>query len=366
MLSIRIKSKIDYLLALLASPFLRRFHDLVSARRIKITAGDVPLGDEVCIYLIFPHSGLLASHVAALEAMRSQAIAPVVVSNHRLGEADRQRLSALTHIVMERPNTGYDFGGYRDAILHLGTRAAGLKWLWLMNDSAWLIDQPEPWFAQARRLGRDFVGASPSLTRRKFADISEARQCWPPDIRHPFFHYGSYAVGIGGRVLGDSGFLRFWKRLTISNNKKLTVRRGEMGLTQWIIARGFSHGATHDFSAIEAELEGLPSPELDGVARGALLLRQFPFEQIRAEVLETDANTEAGRRRRIDYLLYLICRQGPAYTLAGYAIGKKGFHFLKKSPARLSAISKQNMVGLSSGLSQPQRGIIENELRLHS
>lgn len=360
----RIKLRSIYGAAVLKSLYYRHYYDLILARKIRITTGHLPASREMAVFLIFPKSGILACHRSMLETLRSQSITPVVVSNRPLSDADRGQLAEFCHVILERPNVGYDFGGYRDAMIYLQEILPDMNRLWIFNDSTWMIEQPITWFEQARGLSHDFVGASYALTRRKFMDISEPRKLWPPDVHHPNFHYASYALCIGKNVLHHPNFMRFWRKLPITDNKKLTVRRGEMGLSQWIIRNGFTHGATCEFKTIASELAALAPEELDKTARQALLLSEFNFAALRTHILASDLNSEQGRQLRIDYLLYLICRQGPAYTLAGYAIEKKGFQFLKKSPARLSPISKASTLTLLTLLPTGQRKMIEDEINL--
>ena len=67
---------------------------------------------------------------------------------------------------------------------------------------------------------------------------------WAPDRSRKNFHYGSYALSIGPRLLRSAAFLQWWKKLRITQGRNRTIRRGETGLTQWVIKHGFSHGTT--------------------------------------------------------------------------------------------------------------------------
>jgi lipopolysaccharide biosynthesis protein len=359
----RVKVQLHQWVEIVKLPFCRHFYDWVLARRIAFTLGQVPLGKEVAVYLIFPSQGLLASHVAVLEAMLAEGICPVVVSNLPLSPQDRSKLEKLSHILIERPNIGYDFGGYRDAILHIHALLPRLEKLWILNDSVWMIEQPQSWFSQARALEVDFAASSFARTRRKI-QVSEARKFWPPDYQNKFFHYGSFSLAIGPRMLRDKRFLRYWKRLAITSNKRLTVIRGEIALTHLVMASGFSHAVTCDFGPIEAELGVLSSAQLDAAAQDALFMKDDEFGQLRETILATDPDSAEGRRSRIDYLLYLVLKQGAAYALALFAIRNKGFHFMKKAPARLSPISRDRMLQFAASMPNRQGQIIADEIRM--
>lgn len=357
----RLKSRLNFLIATGKAILYRHYYDQVLSSGVKITFGAMALGREAGIYLIFPANGLLPSHINVLKTMRAEGISPIVVSNLALSDADRAEIEPLSHAILERPNIGYDFGGYRDAILFLQPMISDLERLWILNDSAWLIEQDISWFQQARAAACDFVGASYSRTH-ELKTLEDAKKHWPPNSSDRFFHYGSYALLIGSNALRHKDFLRFWKKLLITNDKALTVRRGEMGLSQWIIRNGFSHCATCDFGAVEAEFQALPSAVLDRIARGALVISDRKCAHLREQVLATDPDSLPGRRCREDYLLYLVCTQGPAYALAGYAVEFKKFQFLKKSPAQLSSISHSLMRELAASLPAPQGELIAKEM----
>ena len=331
--------------------YFRRWYDLVTARKIELTPGAVPLGAEAGIYLVFPSQGILPSHLHMLEEMRSQGIAPIVVSNLPLSAPDRDRLRPLVARIVERPNVGYDFGGYRDAVLGLAQDLPRLERLWLLNDSAWLVPQPASWFAEARALGTDFMAATsnyamPRVDPERFRDIT-----WDHSTGHRNFHYASYALGFGPRILRDRAFLRYWRGLDIRNDKTRTVRRGEIGLSQWVISRGYSHRATCEVDRLDAELAALPDAEIDRIAQDLVIPDDAALEAIKAEVLARDPSSETGRAERIALILATVSRRASAYALPGYSL-RHGFQFLKKSPLWLSpeaAVVMMRIIGQIEG-----------------
>ena len=97
-----------------------------------------------------------------LEQLRNAGISTLVVSNIPLRDPDRSQLVELTTVVIERPNVGYDFGGYRDGIFDFTENLQNLDRVCLLNDSVWLMPHRPSWFEQARTMGKDFVGATSS------------------------------------------------------------------------------------------------------------------------------------------------------------------------------------------------------------
>jgi hypothetical protein len=325
-------------------------YDRRALARTVLTQGSAPASSEVAIYLIFPEHGVQWSHLSALAEMRAAGIEPFVISNLPLAVTDRERLLPHCARLMERPNVGYDFGGYRAGILHLADRLPSLNRLWLLNDSVWMVPQAVDWFTQARALGTDFVAASLHHAVKAAAYSPSEPITWHQDVRRRNFHYASFALGIGARVLKDPGFARFWRRLQIRNDKSRTVRNGEIGLSQWIIRNGYSHGATCGFASLDADLQAMDDAVIDDIARNTIVMSGVQAAEMKRIILRSDFRTEAGRRDRIWFILAAVSWQGSSYAVASHAIARCGFQFLKKSPMRLDADAAAIMAGIIAGI----------------
>lgn len=325
--------------------YFRRYYDLVTSKDIRRTDGAVPLGNEVAIYLIFPSTGLLSSHFHMLVQLRNAGISPLVVSNIPLSDADRSQLVEHSTVVIERPNVGYDFGGYRDGILEVTEYLQKLDRVWLLNDSAWLMPHQPSWFEQARSMGKDFVGATSSFSilrkswfGKKRLNVTEYRSIsWLHEPNNSNFHYASYALCMGSAILKDRNFLKYWEKLDIRNDKKHTVRRGEIGLTQWVLKHGYTHGDTYEIDQLDKELDQQSDVELDKIARELVVFRGTQLAAIKTKVLATDPNSAEGRFDRKGLILMAAARHGSAYALAIYILRQHEFQFLKKSLLSLSS-----------------------------
>lgn len=352
--------------------YFRRHYDLVTRKNIKRTFGAVPLGKDVAIYLIYPRTGMLQSHQCMLDEMRRAGISPIVVSNLPLSNDDRHRICQNASVIIERPNVGYDFGGYRDGILEMSENLQALDRIWLLNDSAWLIQQQSSWFYQARMMGKDFVGATSSfsilrktLFGAKRWNASDYRSIeWTYEPRNPNFHYASYALCIGSAILRDRRFLRYWEKLDIRNDKKRTVRRGEIGLSQWVLKSGYTHGATHEINRLDSELSGLSAGSLDAAARELVIFRKTKLVEIKKRVLATDPNSKEGRDERVALILTAVARQGSAYALALYNLRLHDFQFLKKSPLWLSADGPDALLKFTDTFDDQKGAHIAEEARV--
>jgi|AntAceMinimDraft_1070359.scaffolds.fasta_scaffold14208_2 hypothetical protein len=306
------------------------------AAEIKVTKGVHSISSEVAIYLIFPSNGVTQSHLATLQQMVEEGIAPFIISNVPLSDQDRDMLTKHSWRIMERPNVGYDFGGYRDGVLFLLQYLPELQRLYILNDSAWIIDAPQTWFHQVRALNVDFCGATSSYEVKR-VDIQKFREVeWILTPNHRNHHYASYALAFGPKVLQDDIFISFWLRYKLSDDKKRVVRRGEIGLSQTVLSRNFTHATTCPVHNLDEEIAALDKRELDRVAR-LLILSGYPkLHELRCNILKSDFTSERGREDRIYLILTAVTLQAIGYALPAYTIPKRGFQFVKKSPIWLT------------------------------
>lgn len=329
-----LKRAIPKVLETLAEPFRHLtfvpLYDLRKGRLMRVSEGALTPGPEIGIYLMFPNKGLMPSHLTMLNAMVAQGISPLIVSNHPLTDTDRATLASTAFRVIERPNIGYDFGGYRDAIMSIAPMLPNLSCLWVLNDSAWLVDPSGRWFAKARACNSDFTGCVSNYGIRKVDMQDHASIVWDFNPANRRFHYVSSSWRIGAAILRDPAFLRFWKRLQIRNSKQLTVRRGEVGFSQWVLRHGFTHSATHEIDDLPKRLEALSNHDLDAVTRHLLVIDPLA-EPAKEAVLATDPTTESGRQARLTLCLAATARFGFVIAMPYFILHQGELPFFKKT-----------------------------------
>ncbi len=311
------------------------WYDLVLARRKRVQRGSIGDATRVVIYLIYPKQGLVDSHFRALNYFLEHGYAPVVVSNVFLSQEDRERLQGCANHLIERPNYGYDFGGYRDGILFLRERLHTLDRLVLMNDSVWFpVAQAKDWLSTAENMGHDVVGAASNyfVGPEEMSKGEDLPGSWRYDTRHPRFHYCSFALSFGPAVLRDKGFMGFWERFKLSSDKVETVRRGEVGLGQWVVHSGHSHSCTLDLSRFDVDLDQLDDARLREVAENLIIPEDPALRAQKALVLAQTASAPDTRRRLKSFILLATVQTGPAYALLDFAWRQKKHVFVKKSP----------------------------------
>ena len=338
------------------------YYDLFVAKRSQTHVGALPLGNKVAIFLIFPKAGVQPSHLLSLRTIAQAGFAPLVVSNLALTAADRALILPHCWHLIVRPNFGYDFGGYRDGFLSLKAQLAGLTHVALLNDSCWFPLQPtQNWLMQAEELGADFAAASyhRAMAPVKSADFRQVQ--WQFDPTLPGFHYGSFAVLLGGKLLHAPAFQRFWQRLRLTNDKNQTVKYGEAGLSRFVVTQGYRHACTCDLLSIPAILDHLGDDRLRQVLRNLIL----PFDpDLRA--LQRDLQTPDRANWRSDVQALILTgavQTGAAYALADLMTQELALPFLKKAPLLIEPAASAALIDIASRLTGDIGEMIRAEIR---
>ena len=132
----RIKTQLQGWFGELVEPAQRKKHDAWLAQ----FSPDLclqPQTRRIAVFLLYQPAGITDSTLASCRFLSECGFSVLAVSNAPVSTLDRQRLAPLLWRFMERPNFGYDFGGYRDAIHWLWRQHIEFDQLLLVNDSIW-------------------------------------------------------------------------------------------------------------------------------------------------------------------------------------------------------------------------------------
>lgn len=226
-------------------PILRRRHDQRKAQLIKFHPGTAPMQENVAVFLLYQPKGVLPSTLDTCRHLARHGFAVLLVSNAPVSEADRARLMPLCNLLMERPNFGYDFGGYRDGVLHVLDSGWSPENLLVLNDSIWF----------PVRADCDFLAEA----KRQTADI------YGPVLSHD--HLQSYMYNFKRRVVTSLFFRNYWLNLPISNNKIAVVQRCEKLLSVDMAKAGFKMGWLRSSADSLAAIRRLSTEDLARVIR---------------------------------------------------------------------------------------------------
>lgn len=341
------------------------FYDIFQRHQVKTFEGHLQPGRKVAVYLIFPTKGLLPSHKLAIENIKKSGYAPFVVSNLPFTNNDCDWLTENTYKFMMRPNIGYDFGGYRDAFLSLDKELGNLEYLAFFNDSTWFpIPNSKDWLPQAEALNVGYASAASSfgIPPVKFENFPKID--WRFDVKTRNFHYCSYALLVRNEILVSKAFWRYWKLLPLLDEKNDVVRVGEIGLTKFVLRKGFSHGATYELSTLRDELNGCSNEQLNHIVQNLITLGINEARQLVTQVAPMlDARRSTSERQNIVSLILTIAsRIGVTYVLPELLHVNHGFSFLKKSPVGICERDSDVMIAFGKSLHGETGKIILNEM----
>ncbi len=315
--------------------FATPYYDLVLAKKRKTLDGKAAPKSRIAIYLFYPRKGLQKSHLRAIDYLAQSGYAPLVICNATLDGVELRKVLDRCWRYIERPNFGYDFGGYRDGILSIEAQLGSLERLILTNDSTWFpLPGAMDWIGASETLNVDYAGAAWAWAVKHEDPKNFEKIQWAVDKDRRNFHYASYALNIAAPILNTKKFYRFWKNFRLTNEKNRTVRRGEIGLTAWVKKHGFSHGATTELVEISQLLSIKSDDEILGLIKNLIFVTDPKMKEVTEAFLsEAQASKTFPRELAERLIANAVARQGMSYSIMSELIENHGFAFMKKSPA---------------------------------
>ena len=252
----RIRQQLKGIPEFFTEPLLRRRHDAQRNAMLQAEHGQVAPGPKVALLLVYQPKGISDATVWTCQHLVNKGYAPLVISNAPLSADDKSRLSPWIWRMAERPNFGYDFGGYRDGIWLLSQWKTNPDTLIILNDSIWFpLTANETLIDRMEASDADFVGALQLDPLRQTENI--------PTKKRPFF--GSFFLMVKRGALQHQAFVRFWDRYRITSNKYKTIRRGERGLSHALMDAGVRCEAMYTRGALDRYLGTLTNLKLKEV-----------------------------------------------------------------------------------------------------
>ncbi len=316
----RIRNQIEAAVRYPFEPWMKRRHDLKFGLSIRRTDGVKTAGTKIAIYVIFQPKGLAPSTIATCAHLARAGYAVLLVSNAPLSAEDRARLVPETWCIVERPNFGYDFGGYRDGLRLVKEAGLSPDALVMLNDSIWWPAFPgDTTLKQMETKGADVVGMIYHRPRKRGNDVN-----------YRFLH--SYFYWFGKIALRSQAFHDYWDRYRVSSFKYNAIRRGELGITQALVAGGLSVDA---LLSQEALVEALNRRDHDYLAT-VLAKATFKTPELQARADRILAEPTRNREWRSSIMAIfddMFDQSEFQIALALPCFDMLGMNFLKKSPS---------------------------------
>lgn len=308
----------------ISAPFWRSRYEKRELRSLKIHQGDRPLCGNLVVYLIYQPSGVADSVLISLDYLISQGHEVLIVSNTPLSEEDLKKLKKSCWRIIERPNIGYDFGGYLCGLNHIKQDNISPAMVTLINDSIWFPIIPNNnIISQTELLISDFGGAvglqEKSRNRRQLVL--------------------SYWVTISGKLFRDNIFWNFWRNYIPTSNKSLTVKLGERGLSKFMHAQERNFQTLYNTDSLITALRG------SSLERLKLTLKYSSFTdssfKIECENLLATANeSEAWRLSCIDFVARVTNKRNFLHSFPYASIALLQVPFIKKNNLRLQVLMR--------------------------
>lgn len=207
----------------LYEPFVQRRHDRDFADRVGIRSGGQPEGRRIAILVLFQPDRVLPSTCRTLAHLAAHGFAPWVVANGGVTDDDVQTLLPLATRLIQRPNYGHDFGGYRDGLRLVEQSGLRPTEVLIMNDSIWFPVWPQSGLLE--RLSRQDTDLGGPMFERKAG-------------RRHAGHFESYMLHVGGKLVEAPEFWRFWRDYPVSGIRRKVLSRGEKGFSAAMRAAG--------------------------------------------------------------------------------------------------------------------------------
>lgn len=325
-----IKQLPTLLTRLLTKLFGWLYYDFFHSKKKLVTYGQSKLTSRICVFVIFPKADV-EDQLSTIDYLGRNHFSTVVVANKALSSEQRLEILKKSSVVIERFNFGYDFGGYREGFLWVRENTSLTpEHVLFLNDSCWFpVKNDSSWIADAIRQDLDYCSPITSATIKKREVIGDFEEWWKQDKTSRNFHYCSFALLVSKRVFLDQSFYRFFKYFPLTNSKTRTVRRGEIGLTKWVLNSGFSHGEMFNIEKLLPEFKRMSKSELLLLFDELTLLDDINLNRRK---LKLEQNIQKiNDLELLGFILYAIARQGAAYSVPAYLVRTHNFPFLKKS-----------------------------------
>jgi hypothetical protein len=235
-----------------------RHYDRDRPSRVMRHDGPQAAGPKVAALLIFQPDGMPASILETCDQLTGLGYSVLVVSNGTLTQSARTALIPHVWRLLERPNFGYDFGGYREAVMHLWDQKLDPDELLLLNDSVWIVASVFPAFLnRIAELNADVAGA---VLR------SKKHRTW----------LESYFFRLNRTALESAAFQRFWRDYRLVDSKFGVIRQGERDFTVALAASGLGVAALGDNAGFVSCMSNVSDQELRlAMTYGATVERQL-------------------------------------------------------------------------------------------
>lgn len=209
---------------------------------------------KIAIYLIYQPKNIAESTYHTIQHLANNGYSTLIVANHEIKPENIEKLLQNAWKLIERPNFGYDFGGYRDGIRYINELKIKVTHLVIINDSIWFpLYENDEMLTTMEDAEEDFIGVLEHQRKsRNFFSKSKPQEA-------PF--YGSYFWMLKEKAINNLAFTNFWNKYNNTNSKYHTIRNGERKFTHAMKNGGVKNKALFKMDDLINWLNLLPNHE---------------------------------------------------------------------------------------------------------
>ena len=162
----------------------------------------------------------------------------VVLSTSNLDLPTSALLDRAGVQIVRRANIGICLGAYRDLalLLHYTSPARlNVSELVLCNDSTLLVHPPNVLLSYLDRLSSQSICSGMEITNSNLKPILSG---FTDSVERRFYHLQSFFLHANRALLNHPAWLNFWLQYSINGSKDDLINRGEIGLSQAMLASG--------------------------------------------------------------------------------------------------------------------------------
>ncbi len=227
-----------------------------------------PRPKRLLLYAHYDRDGQVDPHVVyQIKALHDFGISIIFISNSPVSEEDKGVLSPFITNMRLRPDEGYDWTAWKEALLALGIEGLSkYDELILMNDSCYGPVFPlEEMFSKMDKEDVDFWGITENTDP------------------HYIYHIQPYLCVFKNKIFISNKFMEFWKGVHNIVTYSDAVTKGELCMTKYFVDNGYQYSVYVNMEHMVLTPEiGVEQPLAYTVAPWLVRTSRVPFIKIKA------------------------------------------------------------------------------------
>lgn len=293
-----------------------------------------PPKKRLLLYIHYDRDGQVDPHVVyQIKAMHDFGISIIFISNSPVSKEDKQIISPFIKELRLRPDEGYDWMAWKEAILALGIEGLGkYDELIIMNDSCYGPVFPlEEMFSKMDQEKVDFWGITENT-----------------DPTH-IDHIQPYFCLFRKKLFMSNIFMSFWKSMDNISTFVDAVTKGELRMTKYFTSNGYQHSVYANMENMKRIPQiGVEHPFVYTLAPWLVRNYRVPFVKIKA--FRTAWGKQFNMGQELFIALKECCSSYSTHLIIDHLRRTRPLSWQKNLPGTLAVIDENAPVYPDPGL----------------